>query len=212
MMKRVLILGAGGFGREMYHWLLHHPDAGRAWEVGGYIDDRPNALEGFELPVRIVSTVKDYIPGANDLLVCAIGQPKLKRPLCEDLRRRGAKFLTFVHPSVVMGGKVELGEGVVLCPGVVVTSFVRLGDMVMVNCCSSVGHDVEIGAYTTLCGHCDITGHCVLGESVFVGSGASVIPGVKVGNGAVVGAGSVVIRAVKDGASVFGNPASTMPA
>jgi sugar O-acyltransferase (sialic acid O-acetyltransferase NeuD family) len=210
-MKRVLILGAGGFGRELYHWLLQHPDSGRAWEVAGFLDDRPDALAGFDFPVGIVSAVKAYTPGADDLLVCAIGQPKVKRPLCEELRRRGARFLTFVHPSVVLGGRVELGEGVVLCPGVVITSCIRLDDLVMVNCCSSVGHDVRIGAYSTLCGHCDITGNCVLGESVFVGSGASLIPGVQVGDAAVVGAGSVVIRAVRAGASVFGNPASATP-
>ncbi len=210
-MKRVLILGAGGFGREMYYWLLQHPDCGRTWEVGGFLDDRKEALAGFGLPVGVVSAVKDYSPNDGDLLVCGIGHPKIKRPLCEDLRGRGARFLTFVHPSVVLGGKVELGEGVVLCPGVVVTSFIRLGDFVMVNCCSSVGHDVSIGAYSTLSAHCDVTGHCSVGESVFMGSGASVIPGVSVGDGAVIGAGSVVIRPVKAGITVFGNPAAAAP-
>lgn len=211
MSKRIVILGAGGFGREMYQWLLQHPDAGRAWTVAGFIDDQPDALAGFELGLPILSSIRDYVPAESDLLVCAIGAPKVKRRLCEDLRRRGARFLTFVHPSVILGAHVVLGEGVVLCPGVIITSHIRLGDLVMVNCASSVGHDVEIGAYSTISGHCDVTGHCTLGETVLVGSGASLIPGVKVGDDAVVGAGSVVLRAVKAGTTVFGNPAAVVP-
>lgn len=206
-MKRVLIVGAGGFGREMYHWLLQHPDHGRSWKVGGYLDDNAGVLDAFAWPVGVVGAVGVYEPSADDLLVCAIGQPKIKRRVCEALRARGARFLTVVHPSVVLGGAVELGEGVVLCPGVILTSCIRVGELAMINCHASVGHDAEVGAYASISGHCDITGYCRVGREVFMGSHAVLIPKVSVGDGAVVGAGAVVIRSVAPGTTVVGNPA-----
>lgn len=206
-MKRVLIVGAGGFGREVYYWMLQHPDAGRAWQMGGFIDDNPLALDGFDFPAIIVGTVKDYVPQPDDLLVCGIGRAKPKRPVCERLKAKGANFMTFVHPSALIGGKVELGEGVFICPGVILSCCIKIGDFVMLNLGTTVGHDAEIGAYSSLSAHCDVTGYCKVGESVFMGSRASLIPSSRVGDEATIGAGAVVIRPVKPGTTVVGNPA-----
>lgn len=206
-MKRILIAGAGGFGREVYYWMLQHPDCGREWEIGGFIDDNPLALDGFNFPAQIVGTINDYNPRPDELLVCGIGRAKHKRPICEALKAKGARFMTFVHPSAIIGGDVEMGEGVFICPGVIVSCCIKIGAFVMLNLGTTVGHDAKIGAYSSLSAHCDITGFCVVGESVFMGSRATLIPSSKVGDGAVIGAGAVVIRPVKAGATVVGNPA-----
>ncbi|MCH8475670.1 MAG: acetyltransferase [Opitutales bacterium] len=210
MTRSLYILGAGGFGRELYYWLQQHPDSGRAWKVEGFLDDDAGALEGYDFPAKIVSGIKDFQPAPEDLVICALGNPSLKRKLISQLKSRGAGFMGFVHPSVVMGEKVELGEGVILCPGVILTSCLRLGDHVMFNCHSSAGHDVEVGSFSTLSGHCDLTGFCRVGEEVLLGSGARLLPGVQVGDRAVVGAGAVVLRNVKAGTTVFGNPAKVV--
>lgn len=206
-MRKLLIVGAGGFGRELYGWLRHHPENERTWEIGGFLDDNPAALDAADYPPGIVGGISGHLPETNELFVCGIGQPRLKEGLCQDLVRKSAEFLTFVHPSVLLGPHVRLGKGVVLCPRVTLTTQVAVGDFVVVNCHSSAGHDVRMGAWSTISGHCDLTGHVRLGERVFVGSGARVLPGKSVGDGAVVGAGSVVLRNVPDKARVFGNPA-----
>ena len=94
-----------------------------------------------------------------------------------------------------------------ICPGVILTCDIHVGRMAMINCHSSAGHDVQIGEYSTLSGHCDLMGHVKLGAGVFLGSGARVIPGKSIGSGALVGAGAVVVRSVKPLQKVFGNPA-----
>jgi sugar O-acyltransferase (sialic acid O-acetyltransferase NeuD family) len=210
-MKRILIVGAGGFGREMYHWLLQHSDYKKSWTVSGFLDDNLSALDGFDFPASVLGSISAYTPQSEDMLVCAIGLPKVKRVVCEALKAKGGCFLSFVHPSVVMGGHITLGEGVVLCPGVILTSCIRLSDFVMFNCHASVGHDVEVGAFASISGHCDLTGYCKVGAEVFMGSRASLIPGVRVGDGAVIGAGAVVIRNVAAMTTVFGNPAKVLP-
>jgi len=209
-MKRLLIVGAGGFGREMFVWCSQHPDCGRVWSIGGFLDERADTLAGFDYPVGIVGGIDDFRPGSDDLLVCALGQPATKRRVCARLLERGAKFLTFVHPSVMLGRNVSLGRGAVLCPGVVLTCDIFLDDFVMINVSASAGHDVRVGAWTTVSGHSDITGHCRVGEGVFFGSHATVIPGRKIGDRAVVAAGSVIITHVRPGVTMVGNPARAL--
>lgn len=206
-MKRLLIVGAGGFGRELFAWCRQHPGCGSAWEISGFLDERLDALAGFDYPVGVVGRVTDYEPKPDDLLVCALGNPKSKGAACQALGARGAEFLTFVHPSAVLGANVRLGRGVVLCPNVVLTSDIELGDFVMFNVGASAGHDVRIGSWTTVSGHCDITGKCRVGERVFFGSHATVIPGRQIGDDCIIGAGAVVMMNVKPGTTMVGNPA-----
>lgn len=206
-MKKLIIVGAGGFGREVYAWATQHPDCGEAWEIHGFLDDDTTVLDRFEYPVGIIGTVSGYVPQADELFVCAIGSPAIKQIVCEKLLERSANFHTLIHPSAVVGVNVKLGRGVVICPQAVLTVDIELGDFVAVNCHSSIGHDVVIGDYTTLSGHCDVTGNVRIGASTLLGSGARILPSKKVGSNALVGAGSVVIRSVGDGQKVFGNPA-----
>jgi len=205
-MKDVYIVGAGGFGREVYGWLCdmsESPD----WKFSGFLDDNPEALKGFNYNRGVVAAISGFQVNPKQLFVCGIGDVSIKMKLCQPLIDQGAQFLTIVHPTAVVGKNVRLGHGVVLCPGVTLTCDIEVGDMVMVNCRSSVGHDVCIGDWCTISAHCDLTGCTKLGRGVFMGSGARVIPGRSIGRGAVVGAGSVVIRSVAAEQKVFGNPA-----
>lgn len=206
-MKNLIIIGAGGFGREVHAWASQHPDCGRAWRIAGFLDDDPSALDGFHHRGAVLAGIADYSVQRDDCFTCAIGDPAVRKKICGALLDRGAEFIRLVHPTAVLGANVRLGQGVVVCPYATLTVDVRLGDFVIVNCHSTVGHDAQIGAWSTLSGHCDVTGQVRVGESVFLGSGARVTPGRSVGAGAVVGAGSVVIRSVREGQKVFGNPA-----
>ncbi|MFP4674217.1 MAG: acetyltransferase [Opitutales bacterium] len=205
--KKLLIVGAGGFGREVLAWAQAHPDCGARWTISGFLDDNPSALDGYEYATSITGTIRDHKPARDELFVCAIGTPSIKRNVCESLRERGAEFIRLVHPSVILGAHVSLGEGVVLCPRVTLTAEVVVGDFVCINCHSSAGHDTHIGAWSTISGHCDLTGGARIGREVLLGSGARILPGKSVGDGALVGAGSVVLRSVKPEQKVFGNPA-----
>lgn len=207
MPSPLYILGAGGFGRELFHWLKQHPDCGKAWQIAGFLDDNAEALRNFDYSPGVVGSVMGYKPKPGDLLACAITQPKVKRPIVEDLLSRGAEFLTFVHPRATIGGNVRLGRGTVVCPGAIVTCDVSLGDFVMLNVNTTIGHDAKVGHYTTTNSHVDITGFCTVGEGVLFGSHAHLIPQSKVGDNAVVGAGACVISAVAPDSTVIGNPA-----
>lgn len=207
---KFLIVGAGGFGREVYGWLsdwIAGSSQAHEYEIAGFLDDCPSALERFSGLPPVVSSIGDYQHQDGLLLVCAIGSPKVKRKITEQLLAKGARFFTLIHPRATIGPRVTLGNGVVICPNAVLSTDLTIGDFVTINAASTVGHDASIGSYSTLSGHCDITGGVQLAEGVFMGSHAAVVPNVSVGAYAVIGAASVVIRKVAPGVTVFGVPA-----
>lgn len=206
-MANIYIVGAGGFARELYCWLHDEQQVLQQFAFSGFLDDDALALAAFNYPLGVVGSITGHVPEVGDVYLCGVGAPELKRKLCSILIARGARFLTLVHPSSVIGKNVMLGHGVVICPQVTLTCDIVIGEMAMINCHSTVGHDACVGAWSTISAHCDITGYTQLGNSVFMGSGARIIPGKCVGNNVRIGAGSVVIRKIAAGHSVFGNPA-----
>jgi len=206
-MKRLLIVGAGGFGREMWNYLQDHPDCGRAWTVQGFLDDGADALEGYDYPVGIVGTIRDYAPQPDDLLVNGLGLPQAKQACLGPLRERGGCFLTFVHPSARIGRNVRLGIGTVVCPEVILTADITVGDFVVFNVRCSAGHDSRVGTWSTLSCYSEVTGYAQVGEGVFMGSHAAVLPRMQVGDDATLGAGAIVVGHVRPGQTVFGVPA-----
>lgn len=208
-MKKLFIIGAGGFGREVHAWARQHPDCGVHWELAGFLDDNPAALRDYGDFAAVVP-LSGHRPTVDTLYLNGLALPELKQKLLPPLVAAGAEFLTFLHPTAKVGERVKLGRGVVLCPGVIVTADADLGDFVVLNLRATVGHDAIVGAWTTANAHCDITGFVEVGEGVFMGSRASIIPGRKVGTGAKLAAGAVVFTHVPAGVTMFGNPARAL--
>lgn len=206
-MDRLLIVGAGGFSREVLAWATDIARERKTWEIGGFLIEKGLTDQDHVNGVPVLGDPFVYLISEGDCFVCAVGDSKLRMHIVEKLKRRNARFATLIHPSAVVGPGCSIGEGCILCPGVVVTTNVTLGDFIILNVHSSVGHDAVLGDFCTISGHCDITGGAVLGKRVFMGTHATVLPKAKVGDDAVVGAGSVALRTVRSGTTVMGVPA-----
>lgn len=206
-LKKLVIVGAGGFGREMVAWARQSVQFEREWTLKGFIDDNINALAGKNTPATMLGTIQEYQPQPQDVFVCALGVPQVKKRCCELLESRGARFTQLIHRTAILGDNVELGAGVVLCPFTVVSGNNRLGKCVAINLHSSVDHDASVDDWSQVNCHCDLTASVRIGREVFFGSSVAIIPGVRVGDGAYLGAGAVVLRDVPAGAKVFGVPA-----
>jgi len=205
--KRLVVIGAGGFGREVLHLINDINSVCFTWDFVGFLDDDPHALDGLECPGDIVGPVGGISDWPDTWAVCAVGDPRIRKKIVLGLSGRDIRWATLVHPTAVTGFGSTVGEGAVICGGAVITVNARIGRHVHLNYQSVCGHDVDVGDFSTLCPHVDISGHAVLGEGVFVGSHGVVMPGAHVGNWVKIGAGTLVLRHVPPGRTVFGVPA-----
>jgi sugar O-acyltransferase (sialic acid O-acetyltransferase NeuD family) len=206
--KDLIIINAGKFGRETFAWATHAIAAGAPWRIKGFLDDRANALVGYDYEPGIIGNVQSYEIGENDVFVGAIGDPREKVKYYSPIIERGGRFVNVIHPLASIGKNVRLGSGIVLAPFSSVTSDVTIGNHVSIGAFSNAGHDTVIGDWCQISSHVGINGNATLGEGVFLGSHACIIPRIRLGDWAFVGAGSVVIREVQPGVKMFGNPAA----
>ena len=211
-MKNLIIIGAGGFGREVLQYALDTQASSNAgeWNVAGFLDDNANALSGYSCGYPIFGTVKEHVVSDENVYICSIGDVRAKLSICEEYLNRGARFINLIHPTAIVGRTCKMGTGNILCPFSSLTTDVAIGNFVTLNQKAGCGHDAVIGNGCAVSAFCDITGGASLGEGVFLGSHAVICPGVKVGDYARIGAGSVVLRDVKAGGSVFGIPAKKL--
>lgn len=210
-MARTLIVGAGGFGREVYWWMQSHSNSHWARSFAGFIDDDRHVLDPYpDYAPGVVHSITDYRPLHGDQLVMAIADPQTKLQLAESLKSRGCDFATFIHSSTTIAPNARIGCGCILCPGALVSCDTILGAFVTMNVYASVGHDSQLGDGCTMSGHADVMGNARLGRAVFMGSHASVLRGVSVGDLARIAANSLVIRKVHEATTMVGVPAKKL--
>lgn len=206
-LPKVLIIGAGGWGREVLALLQADPAHGKAWTVQGFLDSRCHLLDGLNYAsTPVIGDPLTYPPGPQDLFVCALGDPRQRERYSRSLQDAGGRFLR-IHAHSLLGPRVQLGEGCLLSHLTQISPDVRVGDFVNIQTQTVVGHDVQIGDYAQIGAMVFIGGEAVIGRHAVIHPHATITPGVRVGDGATVGAGAVVVKHVPAGATVFGNPA-----
>jgi len=201
----IIIVGAGGFGREVYLWAKDSFSKDQ-YKITGFLDDNPRILDNYDMDVGIIGNLNSYEIKNQDRFLFAIGDIAVKKRLIVKMKKRGAKFLTLVHPTVIMANKTKIGEGVIICPFCLVSDNVQLDDFVMMNTYASCGHDAKVGKYCILSPYATLNGFVILEDEVFLGTHATVISYKRVGYKSKISANSVVMRDVPANKIVFGVP------
>lgn len=209
-MQKLIIIGAGGFGRELLQWIKDINAATPTWEIAGFIDDDIHALDGVECDYAIIGTLKDWQPKEDEEFALAIADPHVKEKIVVQMKSRGAKFASVIHPTAMLSPFSHFGEGFIMFPYSKLSCNSAAGDFVTLLS-SPIGHDTCIGDYSTISGNCNIIRNVNIGKHVFLAAGVCVAQDVKVGDEAYLGLGCVVLKDVEPGAKMFGNPARAMP-
>lgn len=189
-MKHLVIIGTGNIGQIVHWYATLSPDYMKEWDIKCHIDD-----------------VENYEIEPDDVFVCAEVKAANRYEKSKIIRDKGGTFVNIIHPAANIAPSAELGTGIVVGSFTTISINTTIHNDALIQDHCNVGHDgvVEEGAHlyvgVTLCGR----NHVGKASSVF--TGAVVYPDIKIGTGCTVGAGSVVVRKVKDGETVLGNPA-----
>lgn len=210
-MKKLYIIGAGGFGREVA-WLVERINSIEpVWELQGFLDDDPKkqgTTEGRHRVVGGCGLLKDL--KEETWIVCAVGAAAIRRRIIEKIQRYGNKNIksaVLIDPSVLCSSSVSVGEGSIICAGTILTVDITIGKHVIINLDCTVGHDAEIGDYVTVCPSVNVSGCARVEQGAELGTGAQIIQGKRIGKGTVLGAGAVAVRDLPDECTAVGAPA-----
>lgn len=204
---RLLIVGAGGFGRECLDIVEALNDGGASIEFVGFVDDRGGDPDLLARRGAVFIGPVDVATGHADRFVVAIGDGAARERIADRLHHDGMVAPVLVHPQATIGSDCRLGEGTIVNAGARATTNITLGRHVQLHANCTVGHDAELDDHVSVYPGATISGSVRLERGVTIGTGANVLPGVRVGAGSFVGAGAVVIGDVAAGTTVVGVPA-----
>jgi sugar O-acyltransferase (sialic acid O-acetyltransferase NeuD family) len=209
----VIVVGASGFGRELLQYVNDAHKNTPGVQVKGFLDDDPAKLDSIRKTtgVGIVGDTRTYTIKEQDRFIISLGDPGLRRALAERLARRGARFVSIIHPTAYVAPTARIGDGCIIGPFANVGSYVHLEDHVLLNLYSAAGHDARIGPFCVFSPYSVANGGSQLDESIFLGTHAAITPNVRVGAESKIAAGAVVYRDVPKRSLAAGNPARAFP-
>jgi sugar O-acyltransferase (sialic acid O-acetyltransferase NeuD family) len=215
-MKRIAIIGAGGCAREVA-WLIEDiavsvSEEASRYELVGFLVSDATRSGRYDSPV--LGDFSWLQSNHIDALAIGIGSPTVRLRLTHQLKEKFPEIAwpALIHPSVQWQQRtIQIGEGVIICVGSIVTVNIRLEPFCMIHPSCTVSHEAVIGRGSVLNPMVNVSGGVELGSGVLVGTGAQVLQYLKIGDGAQIGAGAVVTKDVNAGATVVGIPAKELP-
>jgi sugar O-acyltransferase (sialic acid O-acetyltransferase NeuD family) len=197
--KNIWVYGAGGMGKETL-WLINEIDSSE-FNVVGFIDDYKKDARFENLPLVNEAKSPDYC-------VIAIADSKIREKI--SLENNSMNYVNVIHTNVKMDETVKIGKGNIFCFGTVFTVNIRIGNHVIININSIIGHDTVIEDYVSMMFGVRVSGNVKIGKGTFIGSGAVILPNVTIGKWCKIGAGAVVTKDIPDGKTYVGVPAKEL--
>lgn len=210
-MKNIIVVGASGYGREIFQYVKDASQHDGEFRAKGLLDD-DLALRDAVGGDAIIGDTHTYQVQDNDRFLISAGVPHVRDTLAQRLASRGAEFFTLIHPTAYVAPTARVGAGCILSPYASVGSYAELDEHVLLVMYASVAHDSRVGRYCSFSPYAAVAGGSIIGPKVFLGPNALVTPLRQVGKESKIAAGSVVYRDVPERSLATGNPARILPA
>lgn len=206
-MDKIIIIGAGGIGKETAFLIEQINECKHQWEIVGFVDDNIEIQNRVINGYKVLGSIEQIKYFEDIYVVCAISNYEIKKKIVNKMKSYNIRFANIIHPSVCISDTNAIGEGVIIYPGVIMTTNIRLGSHVIISPKCGIGHETIIEDYVSLLWNVNISGNDLLKEGCMLGSGCTVIQNKKVGKETIVGAGAVVIKDLPDRCTAVGIPA-----
>jgi len=209
MANELVILGAGGFAREVAWLVSDINDASlEEWKIIGFVEHTNERVGEFLNGIPIIDMTTVVKQHCDTYAVAAIGDPRIRERAVREAKDDGLRFATLIHPEVRLDrNTVEVGSGSIICAGNILTTNIVIGKHVIINLHCTLGHDTLIEDLVTISPGCHLSGHTTIHRGAYVGTGAVTIEGRTIGEYSIIGAGAGIIKDVADYATAVGLPA-----
>ena len=206
-MKNIVIIGAGGVGRETALIIKQINELQPTWNLIGFIDDNQSIWGKVINGYRVIGGIDSLKTLSQDTyIVIAIANYKVKKKIVNIINNK-FKFATIIHPKVEIHDYIKIGEGTIIYEGSILTTNIKIGKHVIISPKCGIGHDSIIKDYASLLWNVNVSGNDVIEEGVMMGSGSTIIQGKKIGQCSTIGAGAVIIENIDSFSTAVGVPA-----
>lgn len=208
-MKKLLIVGARGWGREVYATAIKtEAYINGEYSVRGFLDSDTKSFDGLKgnFP-PILCAPEDYEIEDDDVFFIAMGEPRWRKHYADLIEKKGGSFISIISPKAFVNPTASIGEGSFISGWSCISDNVQLGKHTVIHIFSDIGHDAKVGDFSTIEAYSFIGGYSEVGANSIMHVRSTLIRHKKIGNNVEVGSSSVVMRNVPDGQHVFGNPA-----
>ena len=203
-MKDIYIFSAGPGGRDVFQLINDINRNDPEWNLRGYVDT-DSKLYGKSFDGLEVFSPEDLkeLDLSNSHGVCGVLDPDIREKIIlNEILPLNLKVPSLIHPSAVIANDFIPQDGLLVFSGVNISYNATIGEYVLISFNCLVGHDGEIGSYSSLLPTSVMDGNCQIGQKVIIGSGAILHPGVSVGSNSIIGIGSVLLDKVPENVTI----------
>ena len=210
MAKELVLIGAGGFGREVLWQLGESEREAGKYNIIGFVDDSPGLQGKTVNGAPVLGDVQWLLAYQKEICaVICVGNSKARKSIYEKLSANPLiSFPTVITNDVRYSDTVTFGKGCVICLSSILTVNITVGDFVISNWDCTVGHDAALDDFVTLYPSVNVSGNVRIGACCEIGTGTNIIQGKSIGENTVIGAGSVVVKDIPPDCTAVGVPAT----
>lgn len=210
-MKEIVIIGAGGLGKEVC-WLIENINNNSpTWNILGFIENESKThlfgqhVYGYE----VLGENEWLLNNKHDIHVAiAVAKSSNRKSIYERFSKYPwLKIVTLIDPSVRIDTSVSIGDGTVICRNCSITVDTVIGKGTLLNIGALIGHDAKVGDFCTFAPHSIAAGETTFGECCEVGSGAFILQGKNIAENTVIAPLSAVYHDINEAGVYAGNPA-----
>lgn len=203
----MIIAGAKGFAKEVLEVLVQlNYDYNKIAFFDNINKVIPEKLFGSFKVLRCEDDIIEFKNDNSDFTL-GVGNPIIRYKMYELLNGYGLKLKSVISPKSSIGHfNVEIGEGINLMTGSIITNDIKIGKAALINLNCTIGHDSDLGDFVELSPGVHVSGNCTIGNFCSLGTNSTLLPGVTLGKNVIVGAGSVVTKDIPENSLVIGIP------
>lgn len=210
MIRKIVILGAGGDGLVIAETALQQSKGDTSVEVVGFLDDAFPAGGIFE-EFPVFGSLNDWVKlDAGFHFIPAIQKvgDMLRRSVrIDQLGIPPERWTNVIHPHAFFSSSAKIGHGVYLGAFSSVQPRCVVEDFASLRAGAALGHDAFVSRHAYVGPNAVMCGRSKLGVGAHLGPGAVLLDGRSIDNFSIAGVNSAVTKDVPRQTIVMGNPA-----